>query len=312
MRPPPPGAVFLVSLAGHQTRLRLAPTVVELNVENFPGALTMQLKTIASFVVAIVLGLIAVILVRNWLVSAQSSVAAANTVPVVVVAETVKKETLLAPSMFKIVNYPQDAVPSGSFHSVDQFLASGGGHRTADRDLRVNEIVLAQNATGANENSVLSSTLTAGMRAVSVRSNEIAGVAGFIVPGDRVDILSTHPSASNSNGTVTEVLAQNIRVLGIDQSSNVDVNKPAISHAVTLEVSPQQAQAISLAQSVGSLTLSLRTPHDNAALDSKPMSAGGSAETKQRAPAPKVASMAPKSGAPFKSDTPTVRVVRGV
>ncbi len=221
----------------------------------------MQLRTIATFAVAIVLGLVAVILVRNSILSGQSSVAL-NTVPVVVTAQAIPHDTPLQPTMFKVVNYPRDGVPAGSFHAVQDLMASGGGNRTAQRDLAVNEVILAENATGSNESSTLSRTLEAGKRAVSIRSNDVAGVGGFIVPGDRIDVLATHASATKSDVTVTETLAQNLRVLGVDQTSSVDASKPNVAKAITVEATPQQAAAISLAQSVGSVTLVLRKPHD--------------------------------------------------
>jgi len=221
----------------------------------------MQLRTIATFAVAIVLGLVAVILVRNTMSSNVTS-ASLNTVPVVVTAQPVARDTPLQASMFKVVNYPRDGVPAGSFHTVQEMMASGGGNRTAQRDLAVNEVILAENATGSAESSSLSRTLEVGKRAVSIRSNDVAGVGGFIVPGDRIDVLATHSSASKSDVTVTETLAQNLRVLGVDQTSSVDSNKPNVAKAITVEATPEQAAAISLAQSVGSVTLVLRKPHD--------------------------------------------------
>jgi len=222
----------------------------------------MQLRTIATFAFAIVLGLVAVIFVRNTVLSAHSN-ASLDTMPVVVTAQAIPRDTQLQSTMLKVVNYPRDGVPAGSFHSVKDLMASGGGNRTAQRDLAVNEVILAESATGATENSTLSRTLEAGRRAVSIRSNDVVGVAGFIVPGDRIDVLATHASASRSDLTVTETLAQNLRVLGVDQSASVEASKPNVAKAITVEATPQQAAAISLAQSVGTVTLVLRKPHDN-------------------------------------------------
>jgi pilus assembly protein CpaB len=103
------------------------------------------------------------------------------------------------------------------------------------------------------------------MRAVSVRSNDVAGVAGFVLPGDRVDILLTRPNG-DQNQPVTQVLAENVRVLAIDQMSDDAANKPAVARAVTVEVTPDQADLISLAQAVGSVSFTLRHVADDTPL----------------------------------------------
>ena len=270
----------------------------------------MQLRTIATFAVAIVLGLVAVILVRNSIMSGQSSVAL-NTVPVVVTAQAIPHDTQLQPTMFKVVNYPRDGVPAGSFHTVQEFIASGGGNRTAQRDLAVNEIILAENATGSSENSSLSRTLEAGKRAVSIRSSDVAGVGGFIVPGDRIDVLATHASAQKSDVTVTETLAQNLRVLGVDQTSSVEASKPNVAKAITVEATPEQAAAISLAQSVGSVTLVLRKPHDTTEAQRRAITLSNMS-TGEPAAAPHTARVSHRAPSTTTPAAPQVHVVRGV
>ncbi len=107
------------------------------------------------------------------------------------------------------------------------------------------------------------------MRAVSLRSNDVAGVGGFVLPGDRVDIFLTRAvtAADGRATTVTQALAQNVRVLGVDQTSNEDGAKPQVAKAVTVEVSPDQAQSILLGDSVGTISMSLRQISDGAALN---------------------------------------------
>ena len=270
----------------------------------------MQLRTIATFAVAIVLGLVAVILVRNSMASNAANLSL-NTTPVVVTAQPIPRDTPLQPTMFKVVNYPRDGVPAGSFHTVQDLMASGGGNRTAQRDLAVNEVILAENATGSTESSTLSRTLESGKRAVSIRSNDVAGVGGFIVPGDRIDVLATHASATKSDVTVTETLAQNLRVLGVDQTSNVDAGKPNVAKAITVEATPEQAAAISLAQSIGSVTLVLRKPHDTTEAQRRAITlsnmSSGEAE-----PAPHVARAARRAPSSAPAPAPQVHVVRGV
>src|SRR6185436_19841637 len=103
----------------------------------------------------------------------------------------------------------------GSFRTVNELVGAGPTARLALRSLAPNEPILPSKVSGAGGKLNLSGVLTQGMRAVSLRSNDVAGVAGFVLPGDRVDILLTRQLADNSS--VTQVLAENVRVLGVDQ-----------------------------------------------------------------------------------------------
>ncbi|HZZ36709.1 MAG TPA: Flp pilus assembly protein CpaB [Caulobacteraceae bacterium] len=234
----------------------------------------MNIRTIATLAVAILLGLVAVLLVRNYLGAARKNVvqtaAAAPMAPVVVAASPVARGLTLEPPLLKVVNYPADSVPAGSFKTVAELTAGPAGKRLALRTLALNEPVLANKVSGPGGKLNLSGVLTDGMRAVSFRSNDVAGVAGFVLPGDRVDILLTRAAGSGDQATtVTQVLAENVLVLGVDQSANDEADKPQVAKAVTVEVTPAQAQAISLAQSVGAISLALRHVADEAPLARK-------------------------------------------
>jgi pilus assembly protein CpaB len=163
-----------------------------------------------------------------------------------------------------------------------------------------NEPVLPGNITGPGGKLNLSAVVTPGMRAVSLRSNDVAGVGGFVLPGDRVDILLTRAvTAGNqaSTNTVTQVLAENVRVLGVDQSANDEADKPVVAKAVTIEVTPEQAQKISLGQQIGNVSMSLRRVADDGQLTVKSMTVA------DLGPGPRRAAGAPP---------PAIRVIRGV
>jgi len=107
----------------------------------------------------------------------------------------------------------------------------------------------------------LSTLIAPGMRATTIRVNDVSGVAGFVLPGDRVDVLLTRDPTSGKrrgNNLQTDVFLQNMKVLAIAQDANQDRNKAAVVKAVTLEVTPTQAQKLTLAQKLGSLSLALR------------------------------------------------------
>jgi pilus assembly protein CpaB len=105
-----------------------------------------------------------------------------------------------------------------------------------------------------------------GMRAVTIRVNDVDGVAGFVLPGDRVDVALTRQADKiNTN----DVVLQNIKVLAIDQMADERTDKPSIARAVTLEVSAQDAQKLALASSVGSLSLMLRRAGEAKSADTR-------------------------------------------
>jgi pilus assembly protein CpaB len=229
----------------------------------------MPLRTIASFAIAIFLGLVAVLLVRGML-SSKNSHGVAPTTPVVAAIAPIQPGTALKADMVKIVRYPSDAVPAGSFRSIDQLFPPNGQPRTIQRVVAQNAPVLAADLNGAASRTTLSGVIHVGMRAVSLRSSDVAGVGGFVLPGDRVDILLTRTvGAGQAAKPLTQVLAQNALVLGVDQTSDPSTDKPIVAKAVTVEVSADQAQTISLAQSVGELSLALRQTLDDAAVSKR-------------------------------------------
>jgi len=265
---------------------------------------SISLRTISTLVAAVFLGLIAVVLTRSYLSNAMRSspeVATSNgpAIPVVVAAANVTRGAVLQAPMLKVAAYPADAAPAGAFHSVAELTGGPGQQRLALRSLVANEPLLPGNISGPGGKLNLSGSVSPGMRAVSLRSNDVAGVGGFVLPGDRVDILLTRSTGSgteNSN-TLTQILAENVRVLGVDQSNNDEADKPVVAKAVTVEVTPEQATSISLGQQVGSVSLTLRRVADDAPLRSKVMSVS------DLGPAPKRTAAAP---------APSVRVIRGV
>jgi pilus assembly protein CpaB len=236
---------------------------------------SISMRTIATLAIAMFLGLIAVLLVRNYLNGpARPTVmqmgSGGPTVPVVVAAQTLARGIVLQPSYLKIVNYPQDGAPAQAFHSINELAATNGQARLNLRALVANEPVLVGNVSGPGGKLNLSTTVAPGMRAVGLRSNDVAGVCGFVLPGDRVDILLTRAIGTGEHtDTVSQTLAENVRVLGIDQSDNEQADKPVVAKAITVEVTPEQAQSISLGQTVGTVSLSLRHVADDAPLSQK-------------------------------------------
>ncbi|HEY2052264.1 MAG TPA: Flp pilus assembly protein CpaB [Caulobacteraceae bacterium] len=234
----------------------------------------MNIRTVATLAVALCLGLLAVLLVRGYLVSGSKPAAPArptgSTTAVIVAALPISRGAVLQPTELKVADYPSSAVPPGSFQSVGQLVAVGPNARVALRAISVNEPVLTGEVSAPGARLTLSEGLKPGLRAVSLRSSDVAGVGGFVLPGDRVDVLLTRSGSGNDQkNSVTQAIAENVLVLGVDQSDDQQANKPVVAKAVTLEVTPDQAQAISLGEAVGTLSLTLRHVSDQAGLTRK-------------------------------------------
>jgi pilus assembly protein CpaB len=211
---------------------------------------------------AVVFGLLAVFIAQAWLNSqaerrlknleAQKKPLATNTI--VVASQRLPFGVELAREHLREAPWPADAIPAGSFATIKDMLSAG--RRIVLAPVEANEPVLAVKVTGPGQRATLSALVGEGMKAVSVRVNDVEGVGGFVLPGDRVDVVLTR-QLEKGNAT-TEVVLQNARVLAVDQSADDRSTKAAVAKAVTLEVDTVGAQKIWLAASVGSLSLLLR------------------------------------------------------
>lgn len=278
----------------------------------------MNIRTLVTMAVAVVLGLVAVLLVRNYIGQAQRTPAQAagslGTKPVVVAAAPIQRGAALAPNLLKVVTYPADAVPPGAVGTIAELGAPGPNGRLSLRSLGPNEPILMSQVTGPGGKVTLAAVVSPGMRAVSVHSNDVAGVAGFVLPGDRVDILLTRPNGDNG-APVTQVLAENVKVLGVDQLADNAADKPVVAHVVTVEATPDQADVISLAQTVGAVTFTLRHVADEAPLEHHAATVADLAVRDRLAPPVRRVAAAParrpkaEPGEP--SDQVQVRVTRG-
>jgi pilus assembly protein CpaB len=279
----------------------------------------MNIRTLLTMAVAVVLGLVAVFLVRNYIGQAQRNPTQAagpgGMKPVVVAAAPIQRGAALAPNLLKVVEYPADAVPPGAVGTVAELGTPGPNGRLSLRSLGPNEPILMSQVTGPGGKVTLAAVVNQGMRAVTVRSNDVAGVAGFVLPGDRVDILLTRPNG-DQGAPVTQVLAENVRVLGVDQLADDAADKPVVARAVTLEVTPDQADIVSLAQAVGSVSFTLRHVADETPLEHHAATVADLALKDRLAPpVRKVAAGPPRrpKAAPVEpSDQVQVRVTRGV
>lgn len=218
----------------------------------------MRRQTLIALGVAIFLGLIAVFLANSFLLRSDAQVDARATTKVAVAAIPLDYGADLTPENVRFVDYPASSVPPGAFTTAAQLLPAGK-RRVVLMRLAVNEPILSSKVTGEGQNASIAALLPDGMRATSVRINDVSSVAGFIQPNDSVDVLITR-TIPTLNRQVTDVLLQNTRVIAMGQDAQRADGKAVVASTATLEVDPVNAQKLALAQEVGSLSLVLRKP----------------------------------------------------
>jgi len=223
----------------------------------------MRGNTIIMILLAAVFGVAAVVLANMWLADQRGAVAAVATDEprdTIVVARVPLKfgDTLTSDNLREIA-WPSGALPTGAFKTRAEALA-GDGQRQVLTPIGINEPVLTSKITGPGQRATLSAVLTEGMKAISIRVNDVLGVAGFVLPGDRVDILLSRNIRNVEGGeeAFVDVLLQGVKVLAIDQVADESKENPTVVKAVTLEVSTKDAQKLTLAAGIGQLSLALR------------------------------------------------------
>ena len=186
-----------------------------------------------------------------------------DTRTVIVAAAPLRFGTPLTPDVLAEVEWPAPSVPAGAFTTREALLGPGG-QRTVLASIAKNEPILAGKITGPGQRGTLAAVIEPDMKAITIRVDDVLGVAGFVQPDDRVDVLLTRneraasPSPSQVSGAAfSDLLLQNVRVLAIDQIADRSGQaKPA--KAVTIEVTAEDSQKVALGASVGQLSLALR------------------------------------------------------
>ncbi len=183
---------------------------------------------------------------------------------VLVASRTLRFGDIVDSSTVRATQWIAGTEPEGSFKTLEEFSV-GVKARAALGPIEVDEPILAAKVTGPGERPTLSALVEDNMRALTIPVDEVFGVAGFVLPGDRVDVMLTRSlKAGDVSTSQADVLVQNVKVLAIDQKADQRLDAPSISSAVTLEVDSEMAQKLALGGSVGRLSLTLRaagSPH---------------------------------------------------
>ena len=204
---------------------------------------------------SVVMGVFAAWMAGNW-------VRRAGTAPELEMATVIAAEiaipfgTKVDARHLKTLQMPVQYIPSGSFSNMDEVV-----NRVAVQPIVAGEILMRERFTEHENGSTLAALVSAKMRAVTVRVDDVIGVAGFLLPGNRVDVLAAR--LEDGRRATAETILRDIKVLAVDQTAATEKNEPVIVRAVTLEVNPQQAETLIKAKEEGSIQLTLRNPLDD-------------------------------------------------
>ncbi|OWW20573.1 Flp pilus assembly protein CpaB [Noviherbaspirillum denitrificans] len=226
-------------------------------------------RALIMIVTSIVLALVAVVFAARW-ISKQANMATAK---VAVAAVDINVGARIAPEMVRFADWPTGSKPKGSFTDIKELQ-----ERVTRTNILAGEPLLEARLAPIGAKGGLSAVVAEGKRAMTVRVNDVIGVAGFALPGNYVDILvSTQDEAKREAGkdsNISKLVLERILVLAVAQEASQTDIKPKVVNAVTLEVTPEQAEKLDLARSVGQLSLVLRNQ-----IDLTPAQTGGA--TKQ-------------------------------
>ncbi len=229
----------------------------------------MRVATIASLAASAVLGLGALLVARAWLPNPQAKAGAAQPVavqgvPVVLAAGPIAYGAKLQAKDLVVMQLPTAAAPPGAYANVAQVLkADAGGAPVALVAMNVHEPVMPDKLSGAGARPTLAAMINEGMRAYTIGVTDVAGGGGHVLPGDHIDVVLTRNVAVNyqtgaQGHLVSDIVIQNVRVLGMDLNADPNSTKAAVAHTATLEVTAQDAERLALASQAGTLSLALR------------------------------------------------------
>ncbi len=175
---------------------------------------------------------------------------------IVVAALDITKGTIIEAHQIKLSYFPTGVIPKNRHLTIDQVTGL-----IANRDIYAGEMVLTPHVTNEPDGSLLSVLLEPNKRAMTVRVDDVIGVAGFLLPGNFVDVISVRKPDFNARA-ISETILEKIRVLAVDQKAVTEENEPIVVRSVTIEVDPKQAEKLVVAMTEGQIQLTLRNPNE--------------------------------------------------
>jgi pilus assembly protein CpaB len=244
-------------------------------------------KVFSMFTIAMLLGLVAAWMANGWIQARLQPAEASTGTPVVVAALDVPFGAKIEGSHLRTVEWPAGNLPEGAL--TDPAEVEG---KIAKQAFLPGEVILKGRIAEHLGGSTLSAIVEPNKRAITVRVNDVIGVAGFLLPGNHVDILASRKDGKN---VTTRTVLEDIKVLAVDQTASPEKDKPVVVRAVTLEMTPEEAEILVKSTEEGTLQLTLRNPMDDASVIAK--------QEPEKKPAPRVKRT--------RSDDANVTVIRG-
>jgi pilus assembly protein CpaB len=215
-----------------------------------------NLKAIGLLVLALITGLAAAVYAASW-VAQRGNLASSK---VAVAALDIELGSKITPQMVALTDWPAGSVPAGAFKDIKELQ-----DRVVKTSVQRGEAILDRKLAPAGTTGGLSAIIAEGKRAMTVRVNDVVGVAGFALPGNYVDVMVNtlqDTKAGPGGGQISLTVLEQVLVLAVAQEASRDDTKPKVVSAVTLELSPGDAEKLDLARSVGNLSLVLRNQLD--------------------------------------------------
>ena len=243
--------------------------------------------------ISLLLAVFAAWVANNWIKARATSAPAAPMDHVVTAAIDIPLGTKIEQRHLSMIETLAGKAPSGSFHEYADVIG-----KVTSSGVLAGELLLSARLTDAGAGSALAAVVAANMRAVTVRVDDVVGVAGFLLPGNHVDVIATEKDGQG-NKVKAETILSNVKVLAVDQTAASDTSQPMVVRAVTLEVTPSDAEILLKGKTAGSIQLALRNPLDESDTRTKPV--------EEPRPAAKVA----VARAPARPKPPEIMVIRG-
>jgi pilus assembly protein CpaB len=210
-------------------------------------------------VVSVVLGVVVTVLAVGWV--SQKGAVASN--KVVVAVMDIQLGSKLNPQMLATVDWPSGSVPKGTFSEIKELP-----DRVVKTSIQRGEPILTSKLAPVGTQGGLSAVIAEGKRAMTVRVNDVVGVAGFALPGNYVDVMVNTQQdkeggrSGEEKQQISKTVLSHVLVLAVAQEAGRDDTKPKVVNAVTLELSLEDAEKLDLARNIGTLSLVLRNQTD--------------------------------------------------
>jgi pilus assembly protein CpaB len=255
-------------------------------------------RALTMITLSVVMGVIAAWMAANLILNAskENEVKMAN---VVAADLAIPFGTKVERRHLKTLEMPAEFVPPGSFDNFEDVI-----DRVTVQPIVAGEILMQGRFVDYDDGTTLAAMVSKQMRAVTVRVDDVIGVAGFLLPGNRVDVLAARREANRRASA--ETILRDVKVLAVDQTAATEKNEPVIVRAVTLEVTPDQAEVLVKAKEEGSIQLTLRNP-----LEEEVVVAEAEPEPEPKPAAAPVPAPAPRPRAAPRPRSYDVTVIRG-